>query len=115
MKKSDKSFVKEQLVDALKKEGAYWSYDTSGISASTMSDARLIADVMRYLDLPEIKQLFTIYSFRKIKQAWIRLLIPEGDYLRTLNRFFAWFYFGIKYPDRYLKSMETRHLNSLLQ
>lgn len=69
---------------------------------------------MRYLDLDEIKQLFSIYSFHKIKDAWKRLLVPEGEYLYTLNRFFAWYYFKAKKPDAYLKSLQTRHLNALI-
>lgn len=63
--------------------------------------------------LPEIKQFFLIYPKKAIKSAWIRLLVPEGDYLYTLNRFFAWYYFKAKRPDAYLKSLITRHINSL--
>ena len=68
---------------------------------------------MRYLDLDEIKQLFNIFSFIKIKEAWKKLLVPEGEYLYTLNRFFAWYYFKAKNPDVYLKSLQTRYLNTL--
>ncbi len=70
---------------------------------------------MRHLDLPEIKQLFEIFSFSKIKHAWKTILIPEGHYLHTLNRFFAWYYFKAKRPDAYLKSLYTRHFNTLNQ
>jgi hypothetical protein len=69
---------------------------------------------MRYLDLDEIKQLFDIYSYKKIKDAWKAILVPEGEYLYTLNRFFAWYYFKAKNPDAYLKSLQTRHLNALI-
>ena len=67
---------------------------------------------MRYLDLQEIRQLFSIFPKRKIKSAWINLLVPEGDFLYTLNRFFAWYYFKAKRPDSYLKSLQTRRLNA---
>lgn len=40
--------------------------------------------------------------------------MPEGEYLYTLNRFFAWYYFKAKRPDAYLKSLQTRHLNAML-
>lgn len=69
---------------------------------------------MRYFDLYEIKQLFSIYSFKKIKSAWKSLLVTEGDYLYSLNRFFAWYYFKAKNPDAYLKSLHTRHLNAII-
>lgn len=115
MKAVEKLNIKKSLLEQLKQEGAYWSYDSASVSIQNMNDSRLIADVMRYLDLPEIKQLFSIFSYSKIKRAWLNELVPEGKYLYTLNRFFAWYYFNVKNPARYLKSMETRHLNKLTQ
>lgn len=106
--------IKQQLFEQLKKEHAFWSYDPDSVALSKISDDRLIALTMRYLDLPEIKQLFLIFSKRKIKSAWQQLLVPEGDYLYTLNRFFAWYYFNAKKPDSYLKSLYTRHLNKII-
>lgn len=97
----------------LKEEHAFWSYSPESVTLENMSDDNLIALTMRYLDLDEIKLLFQIYSFKKIKNAWKGILVPEGEYLYTLNRFFAWYYFKAKRPDAYLKSLQTRHLNSL--
>lgn len=105
--------VKAALIDELKGENAFWSYDNNSVSVDTVSDDNLIAYTLRYLDLPEIKKLFDIFTFNKVKNAWRRILIPEGDYLYTLNRFLAWYFFGIKRPDAYLKSEMTRHLNRL--
>lgn len=107
------NIVKAELLEELKKENAFWSYDNTVISMSSISDDNLIAYSLRYLDLPEIKRkrLFEIFSLNKIKSAWRRLLIPEGEYLYTLNRFFAWYLFDIKHPDAYLKSQMTRHIN----
>lgn len=105
--------IKIKLLDQLKEEHAFWSYDVKSISLLSIDDDNLIALTMRHLDLPEIKQLFQIFSYNKIKQAWKRILVPEGEYLYTLNRFFAWFYFHAKNPDAYLKSLRTRHINSL--
>lgn len=106
--------IKSGLLAQLKAEHAFWSYAPESVNNENISDDQLIALTMRHLDLPEIKQLFSIFSYRKIKTAWKRLLVPEGEYLYTLNRFFAWYYFKAKRPDAYLKSLETRHLNSLL-
>ena len=105
--------IKSNLLQQLKEDNAFWSYDPESVSLDNVRDDQLIALTMRYLDLDEIKQLFYIYSFKKIKEAWKRLLVPEGEYLYTLNRFFAWYYFKAKNPDAYLKSLQTRHLNSL--
>lgn len=106
--------VKQGLLDQLKAEHAFWSYDQESINIGTIGDDQLIALTMRHLDMPEIKLLFSIFPLRKIKDAWRRILVPEGDYLYTLNRFFAWYYFKAKKPDAYLKSLETRHLNQLI-
>ncbi len=105
--------IRAALFQQLKEEHAFWSYASESVTLDRLSDDQLIALTMRYLDLNEIAQLFKIFSFKKIKDAWKRLLVPEGDYLYTLNRFFAWYYFKAKKPDAYLKSLQTRHLNSL--
>ncbi len=105
--------IKSGLLQQLKEENAFWSYDPESVTLESIRDDQLIALTMRYLDLDEIKQLFSIYSFKKIKDSWKKLLVPEGYYLYTLNRFFAWYYFKAKKPDAYLKCLQTRHLNSL--
>jgi hypothetical protein len=105
--------IKSILLEQLKEENAFWSYDPRSVTPDNISDEQLIALTMRYLDLDEIKQLFSIYSYNKIKDAWKKILVPEGEYLYTLNRFFAWYYFKAKNPDAYLKSLQTRHLNTL--
>ncbi len=111
--KDKKISIKKKLFKLLAEEHAFWSYDPNSINYNSISDDQLIALTMRHLDLDEIKMLFDIYPKSKIKSAWSRLLVPEGDYLYTLNRFFAWYYFGSKKPDSYLKSLETRHFNQL--
>lgn len=105
--------IKECLLEQLRQENAFWSYDTKSVTLDNIQDEELIALTMRYLDLDEIKQLFSIFSFKKIKESWKKLLVPEGEYLYTLNRFFAWYYFKAKNPDAYLKSLETRRLNAM--
>ena len=110
----DKKFsIKKKLLRLLVDEHVFWSYDPDSIQYDSISDDQLIALTMRHLDLDEIKMLFDIYPKNKIKSAWRKLLVPEGQYLYTLNRFFAWYYFGSKKPDSYLKSLETRYYNQL--
>ncbi len=113
MNKDKRKEIKGRLLEQLKEENAFWSYAQESVSLDSVRDDQLIALTMRYLDLDEIKQLFSIFSFKKIKDAWKRLLVPEGEYLYTLNRFFAWYYFKAKNPDAYLKSLQTRHLNAM--
>lgn len=113
-KESKRRAVKESLLRMLKKDKAFWSYSNESVTIDSIGDDQLIAFTMRYLDLEEIKLLFCLYSKVKIKSAWKRLLVPEGKYLYTLNRFFAWYYFKAKNPDAYLKTLETRHLNRII-
>lgn len=107
--------VKSFLLGKLKEENAMWAYNPESITVEKVDDDNLIAWTMRHLDLDEIALLFSIYPKSKIKKAWRRLLVPEGEYLYTLNRFFAWYYFDAKNPDSYLKNLQTRHLNSLFK
>lgn len=106
--------IKSDLFEQLVAERAFWSYDRNTVSPENISDNELIALTMRYLDLPQINMLFSIFPTKKIKSAWQQLLVPEGEYLYTLNRFFAWYYFKAKNPDSYLKNLQTRHLKNIL-
>lgn len=106
--------TKSLLLKRLKEENAFWSYEEDSIILDNIHDEQLIALTMRHLDLDEISHLFNIFSFKKIKDAWKKNLVPEGEYLYTMNRFFAWYYFKAKNPDAYLKSLQTRHLNRLI-
>ena len=101
--------IKKDLLVKLKQEHCFWSYNENSIDE--ISDEMLIEKTLLHLDLPEINQLFQIYSFKKIKRVWLDYLIPQEEYLYTLNRFFAWYYFNIKNPDSYIKSMATRYFN----
>ena len=105
----------QQLFDKLKEEKAFWSYDPSLIDVESISDEMLISMTLRHLDIEEIKLLEKLYTRKFIKSTWVKYLIPEGEYLLTLNRFIAWYFFDIKQPDIYIKSMETRHFNKMLQ
>ena len=104
--------VKQELLAKLNQEHCFWSYNES--SVNEVSDEILIEKTLLHLDLEEINLLFQIFSFKKIKQVWLDYLIPQEEYLYTLNRFFAWYYFKVKKPDAYIKSMATRHLNKML-
>ena len=105
--------LKLNLLEKLKQEHRFWSFKDDSIKE--LSDDILIEKTLLYLDMDEIKQLFSIYPLKKIKQVWLDYLIPQGDYLYTLNRFLAWYFFKIKKPDAYIKAMETRHSNKLLR
>ncbi len=67
-----------------------------------------------HLDLDEINLLFEIYPYKKIKKAWIENVVAQGERYFTLNKFLAWYYFKMKRPGAYVRSIETRVLNKRL-
>ena len=105
--------IKNNLLEKLKQEHCFWSFNAASIKE--VPDDILIEKTLIYLDMEEIDQLFLIYPFKKIKQVWREHLSPQGQYLYTLNRFLAWYYFKIKHPDSYIKAMQTKQLNKIIQ
>ena len=105
--------IRNHLVDKLIEAGAFWSYDQASVRDS-ISDSQLIEAVLVKLDIEDIDLLFKVFSSRKIKSVWLKTMVVQGDYYYSLNRFYAWYYFHVCYPDRYLKSMLTRHLSRLI-
>lgn len=101
--------LRYELLEKLKAENCFWSYDE--LSWNKATDDQLIEKTLIYLDLPDIEKLFTIFGNGHVKRVWLHRLVPQGEYLYTLNRFFAWYYFKVKNPDRYLKTQETRYFN----
>ena len=103
--------IKSNLLAKLKQEHCFWSYNEDTIS--DISDDMLIEKTLLHLDLEEIDQLFQLYPYRKVKRVWLDHLVPQEEFLYTLNRFLAWYYFKAKSPDAYIKSMATRYYNRL--
>lgn len=108
---TDVEKIKQSLFQKLVKERAFWSFDPDTLTS--ISDETLIAETLIHLDFEDINKLFKIFGKTKMKKVWLEQLVPQGDYYKELNRLYSWFYFDIKYPDRYLKSMMTRHYNKL--
>lgn len=104
--------VKPYLIEKLKQEHCLWSYDNDSIH--DMPDDVLIELVMLYLDIDEINMLFSIFSYKKMKRAWIENVVAQGERYYNLNYFFAWYYFHAKRPRSYVKAMATRQLNKRL-
>lgn len=105
--------IKPYLEQKLHKANAFWSFEKK--SCHDLSDNDLIKYVMTYLDLEDIKLLFNIYTKKQIKQVWLNELVPQGDYLISMNLCFALLFFDIKRPLQYLKSMETLHFRKIAE
>lgn len=104
--------VKYQLVELLKAQNGFWSY--SPVDWQHIPDDMLIEKTLIYLDLPQIDQLIAAYGKNHVKRVFRERLVPQEEYLYTLNRFLAWYYFDVKHPDRYLRQQATRQLNKIL-
>ena len=106
------SEIKPYLIGKLKENHCLWSYDSKSIT--DIPDDVLVELVMLHLDIKEINLLFQVYTYRNIKKAWIENVVAQGERYYNLNTFFAWYYFNIKQPHRYVKAMETKMLNKRL-
>lgn len=104
--------MRHEILEKVLAAGGFWSYDKESVR-SGVSDEQLIEAVLERLDMDDIDTLFLIFPFKKIKKVWLEKMVVQGDYYYSLNRFYAWYYFNIRYPDRYLKSMLTRHISKL--
>ena len=107
-----KEKIKPYLIKRLKQANAFWSYNVDAIKH--VPDDILVELVFLHLDLDDIDKLFVIYSRKFIKKAWLENVVPLGDRYYVLNKFIAWYYFCMKKPGTYVKSMETRHINKLM-
>lgn len=104
--------IRSELLRKLKEENCFWSYDLSKMD--DISDEALIEHVMLYLDIEDINKLFVIYKYKKVKRVWLDRVAPQGEMYRPYNILYAWYYFGAKRPEAYVKSIETRYLNRQL-
>ncbi len=96
------------LTAKLLKNNSFWSYDMS--KSTSIPDDILIEKTLIYLDLDDIKLLFSLFPYKKVKQVWRERVAIQGEYYARLNRFLAWMYFDIKNPYRYLKMIENKQL-----
>jgi|SRR5659263_350024 len=101
--------LKEILCQKLIERHAFWSHDLK--PDAPIPDDLLIEKTLLYLDIDDINQLFSIYPYKKIKQIWRDRLVIQDDYYRNLNKLFAWMYFDIKNPEKYIKKTVTQHIN----
>ena len=104
--------IRQQLFRKLKKENCFWSYDVSKMKS--ISDESLIEHVLLYLDIDEINMLFPLFGYKKVKRVWLDRVAPLGAMFRQYNILYAWYYFGAKRPEAYVKSIETRHMNRIM-
>ena len=107
--------IKNSLLNSLKKLNAFWSYNASDISENTISDEMFIEKSLVHLDIADLEKLFLLFPYKKIREVWKNQLCTQEPYYHGLNTMLAYLYFDIKNPDRYLKTINNRHLKLLKQ
>ena len=111
----DKENIKKELVSTLKKLNAFWSYDMADVSEKTINDEMFIEKSLVHLDIDDLRKLFLIFPYKKIREVWKNQLCTQEPYYQGLNTMLAYLYFDIKNPDRYLKTISNKHLKSIKQ
>lgn len=104
----EEDLIKSDLAERLKQQKAFWSYDPASIT--TIPDKVLIEKVLLYLDIEDINRLFNLFPKKAIKKIWKEKMLIQEPMYHGLNRLFAFLYFEIKDPDRYIREfVKKRH------
>ncbi len=94
------NYDRQILFEKIRKKNAFWSFR----DVNEIDDDLLVEKVMLLLDVDEINLLFKIFDKEFIRKIWEEKILRQEPYYHGLNRFFAWFYFGIENPDEYIKN-----------
>lgn len=103
--------IKINLAGKLHREHAFWSFNPETIAQ--ISDDLLIEKVLLHLDIDDIRSLFKLYDKRRIKTIWKEKMLPQSPMYHGLNRLYAWLFFGIKNPDRYIRDAVSKRYRSI--
>jgi hypothetical protein len=99
--------IRNELIAKLHYENAFWSYHLE--KDEMISDEKLIEMVLLHLDIEEIKSLFSLFPKKQIQTVWKEKMVSQEPFYHGLNRLYAFLFFGIKHPDRYIRdSRNTR-------
>jgi hypothetical protein len=106
-----KQEIQKDLINKLNKENAFWSFDKFDVAQ--ISDEVLIAKVLLHLDIDEILCLFKLYPKKKIQLVWKNEMLSQEPMYHGLNRLYAFLFFDIKNPDRYIRGYKNKRYKSI--
>ncbi len=107
----DPQQIRIELTAKLHKIKAFWSYDP--IRIKQIPEDVLIEKVLMHLDIEDVRLLFRLYSKKEIKQVWKEKMLRQEPGLNGLNRLYAFLFFDIKDPDRYIRDYKRQWSKSL--
>lgn len=100
--------IKSGLMRKLRLELAFWYRSPK---KKEISDRELIENVLMYLDIDDIDLLFNIFPKKVIMKIWKEYMIPQGPSWEKLNALYAFLYFDIEDPERYIRdSLRNRQI-----
>ena len=108
----DSEQIHQNLLNKLHQEHAFWSYDP--MRMEEISEDVFIGNVLLYLDIDDINNLFKLYPKRKIQQIWKEKMLSQEPMYHGLNRLYAFLFFDIKNPDRYIRDFKRARYKSLI-
>jgi hypothetical protein len=103
--------VRLRLEKKLRKLNVFWSYDLS--DNHDIPDDVLIEKTLIYLDIDDLKALFSLFGKQHIKKIWKERMLSQEPMYHGLNRLYAFLFFGIKHPDRYLRNSVSKRIKTL--
>jgi hypothetical protein len=102
----DPGQIRNELSSKLHRMIAFWSYEPSRIKQ--ISDDVLIEKVLVHLDIEDIRHLFLLFPKKEIKRVWKEKMLRQEPDLHGLNRLYAFLFFDIKDPDRYIRNYKSK-------
>jgi hypothetical protein len=104
--------LRKRLEKKLIKENAFWSYDKSSIVV--IPDDVLIEKVLLHLDIEDVQALFLLFPKKKIQKVWQDVILVQDPLYHCLNRLYAYMFFNVEHPDRYIRYYKNKRLKSII-
>lgn len=108
---ADRPSLRTDLTYKLIRQKVFWSYKTN--RSEPLPDEILIEKVLQHLDVEDISALFLLFRLPEIKKVWLEKMVSQEPMYHVLNRLYAFLFFGIKNPDRYLRQYQNKRNKAL--
>jgi hypothetical protein len=69
-----------------------------------IQDEVLIEKTLLHLDIDDVKSLFMLFPQSRIKALWKEKMLSQEPMYHQLNRLYAFLFFNLKDPDRYIRN-----------
>lgn len=104
--------LRKRLEKKLILRNAFWSYDKSSIVV--IPDDVLIEKVLLLLDIEDVQALFYLFPKKEIKKVWQDVVLPRDPLYRNINKLYAFMFFNIEHPDRYIRYYKNKYIKSIV-